>query len=53
MIKKVIRIFEKCAYCPFCSDKLIREIAGYHIKYLCKKSEYKEIDRKDLDMFPD
>ena len=53
MIKKVTRIFKKCADCPFCADKHLKETIGYYVKYVCMKSEYKEIVGKELLMFPD
>lgn len=53
MIKKVTRIFKKCADCPFCVDKHIKEVIGYSTKYVCLRSEYKKIVRKELLLFPD
>jgi hypothetical protein len=53
MIKKVTRIFKKCADCLFCVDKHIKEVTGYHTEYVCLRSEYKEIARKELLFFPD
>lgn len=53
MIKKVTRIFKKCADCPFCVDKHMKEVAGCYVKYVCLRSEYKEIGRKELLIFPD
>lgn len=53
MIKKVIRIFEKCYFCPFCVDRHINEITGYYTKYICRKSDYREINKRDLSTFPD
>lgn len=53
MIKKVTRIFEACWYCPFCSDRHIKEINGYYVKYMCRKSQYREIDKKNIDTIPD
>ncbi len=53
MIKKVIRIFDRCINCPFCTDKHIKEITGYYIKYMCRKLDYKEIIKEDLTKFPE
>lgn len=53
MTKKVIRIFTKCYFCPFCADKHIKEITDYYTKYMCRKSDYREINKKDLGKFPD
>lgn len=53
MIKKVIRIFDKCINCPFCADKHIKEVTGYYVRHMCRKSDYKEIDREELVTFPD
>jgi hypothetical protein len=53
VVKKVIRIFKKCADCPFCVDKHIKEATGYGVKYVCIRSEYKEINMKELLVFPD
>jgi len=53
MIKKVTRIFDKCINCPFCLDKHIKEITDYYIRYMCRKLDYKEINKKELVTFPD
>lgn len=53
MIKKVTRIFKKCADCPFCKDKHLKEVTGYYVKYVCMRSDYREIKMKELLMFPE
>lgn len=53
MVKKIIRIFDKCWSCPFCVDKHIKEPTGYYIKYMCRKSDYRKIEKKELGTLPD
>jgi hypothetical protein len=53
VIKKVIRIFKRCVDCPFCLDNHMKDVIGYHVKYVCLRSEYKEIYTKELLTFPD
>lgn len=53
MIKKVIRIFKRCVDCPFCVDKHVKEVTGYYVKYVCLRSDYKEITRKEFLVFPE
>lgn len=53
MIKKVTIIFDRCINCPFCTDKHIKETNGYYIKYVCRKLDYKKINKEDLTKFPE
>lgn len=53
MIKKVIKIFEKCYFCPFLKERHIKDVTEYRVDYLCRKGSFREIDKKDLKIFPD